>query len=233
MIQPMYENDYLWSVDIRNQEPWILAHMTGAKKLIELAEKASDSGSSMYKAVYMDIFGHEIESEEAYDEMKRAWNMLTYGGTLQGLLPRCKVINAETVFNYFKNIKELSDYRGRTFGLAKKMVQSATTVFGTTVFTDAVGGHLQRSLMDIPIQGTGADILCLITQRIEAELSDMFGGESPIRIYFTRHDELIFDVDRGWQDENGSDTVKGLLKDVCSHRIDDWTAFGLDVEQLN
>lgn len=232
-VKPLKAGNYLWSADIRNQEPWILAHMTGAQRLIDLAAKASESGCSLYKAVYVDIFGREIESDDAYGEMKMAWNMLTYGGTLQGLQSRCKVIDAETVYNYFRGVKELSDYRGRTFGLARKNVQSAKTVFGTTVFTDAVGGHLQRSLMDIPIQGTGADILCMLVKHITSELNMMFDSVPIIKVYFTRHDEIIFEVDKDWQDQNGSNAVKELLYELSRHRIDDWTEFGIEVEQLN
>lgn len=231
-ILPMVDGNFLWSVDIKNQEPWILVHMTRAQRLIDLAAKAGDSGCSLYKAIYADIFEHGLESEEAYAEMKMAWNMLTYGGSLKGLVPRCKIIDANAVYNYFNGVPELKQYSDRAFSLARKNVQSAQTVFGTTVFANKEGRGLRTSLMDIPIQGTGADILCLLVKRITEQLNDMFEGKPAIRIYFTRHDELIFDVDREWQLENGPETVKGLLRDVCSHRIDDWAPFGLDVEQL-
>lgn len=231
-IKPIKAGNYLWSADIKNQEPWILAHMTGASKLIELAAKASDAGCSLYKAVYEDIFGTAIESEEAYGEMKMAWNMLTYGGSIQGLRQRCKVIDPDKVYTYFNGIKELSDYRGRTFGLARKNINSVMTVFGTTVSTDAVGSHLQRSLMDIPIQGTGADILCMLVHHITKELAEM-GIADKIKVYFTRHDEIIFEVDKYWQEEMGIEAIKEIIAELARHRIDDWTEFGIDVEQVS
>ena len=231
-VKPMKAGNYLWSADIKNQEPWILAHLTGATKLIELAEKAKAQNCSLYKAVYADIFGHEIESEDAYTEMKTAWNMLTYGGTLQGLLQRCKIVDGEKIYRYFNAIKELKDYRGRTFGLAKKGINTVNTVFGTPVYTDATGGHLQRSLMDIPVQGTGADILCMLVKHVTTTLEDE-GLSDYIKVYFTRHDEIIFEVDKEWQNMQGDVAVAGEILYLTRHRIDNWVEFGVDVEQLN
>lgn len=231
MIKPYKEGNHIWSVDIKNQEPWILIHLIGAKQLKALTEKASDTNSSIYKAIYEEVFGHSIESEEAYKEMKMAWNMLTYGGTYNGLASRCKIIDAKRVYDFFNSVPELKAYRGRTFGLAKKGINSVKTVFGTTVYADKEGGALQRSLMDIPIQGTGADILALLLVNIDRQLFEL-GLSEVISVYYTRHDEIIFEVDGDWQKEVGADEVRDALRVLTEHRIDDWTPFGIDIEQL-
>lgn len=231
MVRPYKEGDYIWSADVKNQEPWIMAHITKAKRLIELAEEANESGGSIYKAVYNDIFKHPIESEEAYAEMKVAWNMLTYGGSLQGLQKRCSIIDASAVYNYFNSIKELKDWRGRTFAMKRSGVQGVPTVFGTMVYTDKVGGALQRSLMDLPIQGTGADILALLVKHINDQTVQL-GISDYIKVYYTRHDEIIFEVDKAWQDEIGADSVRDEIANLTEHRIDDWVPFRVDVEQL-
>ena len=233
MVQPTKEGNYLWSADIKNQEPWIMVHLTGAKQLIDLAEKASEgAGGSIYKAIYEDIFGTSIVSEEAYSEMKTAWNMLTYGGTLQGLRESCRIIDADRIYQYFNGIKELKAYRSRTYALKTRGVQSVETVFGTTVYTDKNGGALQRSLMDLPMQGTGADILAFLVKHITDE-TEKLGISEYIKVYFTRHDEVILEVDKDWQDENGAECVAETIAELTSHRVDDWVPFKVDVKQLN
>lgn len=233
LIEPMKKGNHLWSADIKNQEPWIMVHLVGAKQLIDLAEKASETaGGSIYKAIYEDIFKTSIVSEEAYAEMKVAWNMLTYGGTLQGLKASCKIIDAEKVFKYFNSIKEYQQYRGKTYAMKAKNIQSTQTLFGTVVYTDKTGGALQRSLMDLPIQGTGADILAMLCKYI-VSVCENLGLSDYISIYFTRHDEIIFEVDGEWQSEVGDACVAETLAELMSHRIDDWVPFKIDVEQLN
>ena len=231
MVKPFKEGNYIYSVDIKNQEPWILAHMLKATELIALVKEAGDQGYSFYKAVYKAVMGTEVESEAAYGEVKMAWNMLSYGGTYDGLAARCKVIDARKMYDFFKGFKELKEYTGRTYGRARKGIQSAETVFGTTVYADKTGGGLQRSLMDIPIQGTGADILCMLVKHIVEQLKE-YELDNVINIYYTRHDEIIFEVDKKFNDSVGDQAVIDQLRELCRHRVDDWVEFGLDVEKV-
>ena len=50
-------------------------------------------------------------------------------------------------------------------------------------------------------------------------------------IYYTRHDELIIEVNGEWLKEVGAETVESILKDMLEHQVDDWIPFKIEVMQ--
>jgi DNA polymerase I-like protein with 3'-5' exonuclease and polymerase domains len=53
-----------------------------------------------------------------------------------------------------------------------------------------------------------------------------------LNIYYTRHDELIIEVDKEFFQEHGEKDVITLIRDVVEHQVDNWIPFKVDVEQV-
>ena len=59
----------------------------------------------------------------------------------------------------------------------------------------------------------------------EKEISDKMS------IYYTRHDELIIEVNGEWLNEVGEVKVEEILRDMLEHQVDDWIPFKIEVVQ--
>lgn len=225
VISPYKDGNILISVDIKNQEPWILINWLG---IPELKEMIKSNPKGLYNAIYRKVYGGD-PSEIQRKECKTAWNALTYGATKYGLNRICKNIDGEKLYDYFNKIKELKNYRGRCYANATNKVRKTKTYFGTELYPDArLKGMLQRQLMDFPIQGTGSDILSLIVAHVDDELA-MRKLEDKIELYYSRHDEIIFEVDGKFFKEKGEDYVIKLIRDLTEHQVDDWEPFQLEI----
>ena len=53
------------------------------------------------------------------------------------------------------------------------------------------------------------------------------GGK--LELYYTRHDELIIEVDKGWAEEVGKDGVEDTLRGILEHQIDNWEPFKVEI----
>ncbi len=111
-------------------------------------------------------------------------------------------------------------------------LQTVETYFNTEVTTDEAGRGLWRVLMDLPVQGTGADILALLIKHFDDETKSR-GLSSIMEFYFSRHDEVIIEVDRGFYETEGLDKVTSILRDIFEHSIDDWEPFTVEIKVLN
>lgn len=227
LIEPMNTGNVLVSVDIKNQEPWIMVNMLG----IERYKKAlAEEKNGMYELVFEDIFGRQPNKIER-NEIKIAWNALTYGATKFGLPKICKNIDAEKVYNHFNSIPEYKNYKAECRKLAADGVKASYTLFGTKIVSTAAGNKLHRALMDVKIQGTGSDILALLVEHLYNEIERRrLNGK--ISLYYTRHDEFIIEVDAGYFVSEGAEKVYETLKDILSHKIDDWEPFKLEVGKV-
>lgn len=224
IIAPRNEGNRLVSIDIKNQEPLIMINMLGIEEL----KNKFTSKEGLYAAIFRDIFGRPCDSIERA-EIKIAWNALTYGATLFGIRNMCKHIDGELVYRYFNNFKEYKNYKYKCLALAKKNVNSARTVFGTLLYADEVGSKLKRVLMDIPIQGTGTDILAILIEHFYKEI-EWRGLEDYVQFYFSRHDELILECDSEWIDYEGEEQVLSILEDIFQHQVDDWEPFDIRID---
>lgn len=227
IIAPRKEGNMLISVDIKNQEPWIMINMLGIERLKDLAWEKGD----VYTGAFEELFGREPETIERV-EFKQSWNAMTYGATKMGIKAICRNIDGAKVYEYFNKFEQFKKYKAEKARLAKANCQMATTYFGRDILANEYNqSKLKRVLMDIPIQGTGVDILALLVshfddEMVERELVDKMD------IYFTRKDELIIEVDRQFVSSVGKQRVLDILRDVCEHRIDDWLPFRVNVEEV-
>lgn len=227
IVAPRTEGNILISVDIKNQEPWIMINMLNIKMLKEILE---NNREGLYEAVFERIFDRPCTPIER-NELKVAWNAMTYGATSMGVNAICRHCDGTAIYNFFNKIPEFKQYRGMCYGRAKKNRQEVETYFGTKVRANEYGPRLQRVLMDIPIQGTGSDILALLIKHFDEEMDER-GLSDFITLVFTRHDEIIVEVDRGYAQQTGIDNVKAILADVLEHKIDDWEPFHVKITEI-
>lgn len=226
IVGPRTEGNMLVSIDIKNQEPLIMINMLGIERLRAFAEEGD-----IYESVFIDIFGREPAPIER-KELKIAWNAMSYGATKFGVKAMCKNIDGMAVYQYFDKIKEFKEYKAEKGRLAKAKVQTATTYFGTELKANEYNqAKLKRVLMDIPIQGTGSDILALLVENFDYEMERRDLVEE-IRLYFTRKDELIVEVDQHFVAEVGKTEVFRILEDVFMHVVDDWTPFLVKIREV-
>lgn len=177
--------------------------------------------------------GVEVDMSKAErNEFKRAWLAISYGAGKQLVKKNCRLINGERVYHYITSIDAIKDYRKRVMDLASKGICKINTVFGTPLDAGTTDKQkLKRVMLNVPIQGSGADILSILirhfTKYTEAEnLTDK------LMLYYTRHDELIIEVDRSFYNSAGVNRVEWILSDIFEHRIDDWVPFKIEVKQV-
>ena len=166
-------------------------------------------------------------------EFKTSWNALTYESSKKGIVELCKHLDGEKIYSFFYSIPEMKKYQKMWKKQADLGVRYCKTIFGTLLYTDKEGTRqLARSLMDLPIQGTGADILDLLIDHFYKEVA-IRGLQDKIMLYYTRHDEAILEIDAEWQNQVGETTVEAILRDIFEHRIDNWVPFKVEVNPVH
>lgn len=225
VIAPRNKGNMLISVDIKNQEPWILINMLDIEMLRDRI--SADDKDGLYNLIFEELYGKAPSAIER-QELKTAWNALTYGATKFGMMSMCKNFDGEKFYRFFSSIPELKEYRGKCFAQSKRKQQKVETYFGTELYADTLGNNLARVLMDLPIQGTGSDILALLIKHADEEFEER-GIDEYIDFYFSRHDELIFEASREWVEETGLDVVFDELRDIMEHQVDDWEPFRVEI----
>lgn len=165
-------------------------------------------------------------------EFKVAWNAISYGASIMGVKSICHTIDYKKVYNYITKIAELKEYRGQIDKMAKSGASGIGTIFGTPLYAGYTDDwkKLKRILLDLPIQGSGADILSLLIKHFYEYTSEN-NLSNKMDIYYTRHDELIIEVNGDWLAEVGNEAVENILRDMLEHQVDDWTPFKIEISQ--
>lgn len=168
----------------------------------------------------------------ARDEFKQSWNAMTYGASIFGIKKMCKTINGDEVYRYFSKIPAFKNYKSQCVKMAERGIQRINTLFGTELIANEYDpGKLQRVLMDLPIQGTGSDILSMLIKHFDTEIT-LRGLVGKLEIYYTRHDELIIEGNGAWVSEVGVEHVKSIIGDILEHQIDDWIPFKVKIKEI-
>lgn len=180
------------------------------------------------------LHGIEIKVGKAErKEFKTAWLAISYGSSIFGVKMACKTIDGKHVYNYITKINGLKTYRSEIDKLAKKGTNIIGTIFGTQLnagYDLDDWKKLKRILLDLPIQGSGADILSLLIKHFY-DYTKENNLEDKIELYYTRHDELILEVNGEWLKEVGEAKVESILKDMLEHQVNDWTPFKIEITQ--
>lgn len=235
VVRPRKDGWYAWSIDIKNQEPWIFINRLNITKLKQLLRISGELG--LYRLIYQDIYGVQPEPA-AYKEIKVAWNALTYGSTKKALLdstfhmgetPDRPSDHGEAFYKWFNAFPEIKEYHKRINSMAYSGQREIQTVFGTKIQAEGSKQQLARRLMDYWIQGTAADILAFLVQSF-VEFTYQYNVQDHMNLYFARHDEIVIEMSPEMYRKFPHDAWVSKLKFLFSHSIDDWDPCGLDVK---
>lgn len=175
----------------------------------------------------------EISKQER-KEFKTSFLAITYGASQMGIEKQCKLIDSKLLYKKITSLKGMARYKRQCSDAASKGITQLKTVFGTPVSTDKTRNRneLKRSLLSIPIQGTGADILDLLVEHFINESGSKFGESAPY-IYFTRHDEILICVKENLISSFGEKEFEDWLRDTMEHRINNSIPFRVEIKRLD
>ena len=192
------------SLDYSQIELRILAHIADIPAL----KKAFHDGLDIHAMTASEVFGVPIEGmDPMVRRQAKAINFgVIYGISAFGLSNNLRIPRGEAqafIDAYFEKFPGIRAYMDGTVEFAKKhgYVQ---TLFGRRIHTPEINqkgpraGFAWRAAINAPIQGTAADIIRRAMIRIPPVIEDK---RLPARMLLQVHDELLFEVDDGAEDE--------------------------------
>ncbi|HZC78552.1 MAG TPA: DNA polymerase, partial [Ktedonobacterales bacterium] len=192
------ENAYLLAADYSQIELRILAHITHEPALVQAFEQDED----VHAATAAQLFKVPL-SEVSRDQRRLAKTVnfaVLYGQSAFGLAQVTGMTNAEAA-EFIRNYEI-------TFPRVREYVQSTLVQANTQGFVQTLLGRrrympemsalplvqrqaAQREAINMPIQGTNADMIKIAMVRLQGELERM---NLSARIILQVHDELVLEV---------------------------------------
>lgn len=214
------EGHLLVSLDYSQIELRIFATLSGDENLISAFRKGED----IHAATARELFaGQEIDRK--LRARAKAINFgLIYGKSPYGLSQELDISQEEAteyIKTYFERYPQVRAFMDELKERAHKQGYSET-VFGRrrylpelTSKNPVLRSAAERAAINMPIQGTAADLLKLAMIAIERRLSEevQLG-----QMLLTIHDELIFEVPEGGE-QKMIDTVKPIMEGVTELEV--------------
>ncbi len=211
------EGGVLVALDYSQIELRVLAHLSQDKSLCA----AFRDGDDVHARTAAEVF--EIERADVTSEQRsvaKAVNFgVIYGQTAFGLaktlgIPQGKA--ARYIKRYFERIPGVNIYMDELVERAKRAGETST-ILGRRRRIPELGrrgparAYGERIARNTPIQGSAADILKVAMIKVERALADTAWAE----MVLTVHDELIFEVDAGREQEL-IEVVRPLMERAAS-----------------
>ncbi len=188
----------LLSADYSQIELRIIAALSRDSGMLE----AFASGLDIHTATAARVYG--VMPALVSDEMRRNAKMvnfgIAYGISAFGLAQRLGIPRTEAasiIDNYFRQYGGIQQYIQETIEFARKH-QYVQTVTGRRRYLPDIGsgnaavrGAAERNAINMPIQGTAADMIKIAMIRIQKKLQEK---RLRSRMLLQIHDELVFDV---------------------------------------
>jgi DNA polymerase-1 len=195
----------LISADYSQIELRVLAHLSGDEALVDAFRRGEDIHDRTARAIFGTTSG--LDRKEMRSRAKMVNYALLYGKTAFSLSKDIGVSQqaAQAFINaYFAGFpavrtfidKTLED--GRASGVVKTLYGRRRPVPELTSKNGQVRSAAERIAVNMPIQGTAADILkrAMIDVHAALEPRPARPGRVPARMILTVHDELLFEVPR-------------------------------------
>ncbi len=213
------DKDYLiLSADYSQIELRILASITGDEGLT----KAFKSGEDIHRSTAALVF--MVSPQDVTPEMRRRAKEVNFG-VLYGIGPfglktRLGITQShakeiiETYFNTFKRVKHFMDesvLKAREKGYAETLFGRRRYLRNINSSNRVVRQFEERVAINMPIQGTAADMIKLAMINIYNELNRM---KARSKMVLQVHDELLFDVHK---DEVGE--ISAMVKEKMENAI--------------
>ena len=199
------KGNVLISADYSQIELRIMAHLSGDKNLTH----AFNNNIDVHSATASEIFN--ISLEEVTPEHRRSAKAinfgLIYGMSAFGLTRQLGIPRHEAqayLDKYFERYTGVRKYMDTTKELAKKNL-FVETILGRKLHVAAINDSnglrrqaAERAAINAPLQGSAADII----KKAMIDVDQWIGkNNSDIKMIMQVHDELIFQVKKGFADE--------------------------------
>ena len=195
---PKDENRVLISADYSQIELRLLAAFSGCKALIEGYKKGID----IHKITASKVFGVPLENvTEAQRSSAKAVNFgIIYGISEYGLAKNIKVSPAQArkyIDSYFEEYKEVKNYMEENVAKAKEKGYAITILGRRRYIRELSSSNFnvrqfgERAAMNMPLQGSSADIIKLAMLGVSKRLKQ---ENLKSQLILQVHDELIIDA---------------------------------------
>jgi DNA polymerase-1 len=192
-----FDDPWFVAADYSQIELRVLAHVTGDRGLIE----AFLADQDIHRATAARVYG--VEPEQVTRQMRDTAKMVNFGIAYGmgdfGLASRTGMSREEAsafIAAYFANFPGIRDWQEATLASTREKGY-AETVFGRRRYLPAIHSSnfqvrsaAEREAINMPIQGTAADIIKIAMIRVDDEIRSR-GLRS--RMLLQVHDELIFE----------------------------------------
>ncbi|MFN0062340.1 MAG: DNA polymerase I [Myxococcaceae bacterium] len=188
----------LLSADYSQIELRILAHFAGDAALLEAFAKDED----IHRRTAAEVFG--VTQQGVSDQQRRIAKMvnfgIAYGLSAHGLSTRLDIPMDEAkgiIDRYFERYSGMRRYLDETVATARERGFVETLWGRRRWMNDLRAGNRQvvqaaeRAAINMPIQGTAADIIKVAMLRVAAALAER---KLEARMLLQVHDELVFEV---------------------------------------
>jgi len=200
----------LLSADYSQIELRIIAALSDDKEMIQ----AFIDGKDIHTATAAKVYG--VAEEEVSASMRRAAKAVNfgiiYGQSAFGLAESLSISRTEAktiIDNYFKEYSGIKTYMdaqinfARENGFVQTYLGRKRHLRDITSSNPTVRGFAERNAINMPIQGTAADMIKLAMIAVHKELKQ---AQLKTKMILQVHDELIFDVP-----EEELETAKKLI----------------------
>jgi DNA polymerase-1 len=202
------KGNVLLAADYSQLELRIVASFAKDNAMLEVFQHGGDIHSQTAAAV------HGIDISDVTPDMRRAAKEVNfgiiYGMGAHGLSVSTGMRVEEArdfIERYFAVYPGIAAYMEQTLANARKDGY-VETFFGRRRYVPEISSNVfqvrsaaERAAINMPIQGTGADIIKLAMIAIDARLQDMFNGD--VKMLLQVHDELVFELPEEFASEVG------------------------------
>ncbi len=195
---PRDDKHLLVSADYSQIELRIVAAISGDESMIQAFKDNKD----IHTATAAKVYG--VEEHDVTSQMRRAAKAVNfgiiYGQSAFGLAENLGISRTEAkgiIENYFGQYPYIKKYMDSSINFAKEFGYVQTQLGRRRYLRDihsanqTVRGYAERNAINMPIQGTAADMIKLAMIKVQHELQRR---NMHSRMILQVHDELVFDV---------------------------------------